>query len=122
MRVSPSAAVDLATIDEFVESGIDGPADVARIFSEQLFFGCEADDPLNALAFTPGLLPLGVRLNAFFGSDIGHWDVPDQREVLPEAWELVEHGHISRDDFGDFTFPTSRACSAKPIRTSSTGP
>jgi predicted TIM-barrel fold metal-dependent hydrolase len=104
VRVSPSAAVDLATIDEFVESGIDGPADVARIFSEQLFFGCEADDPLNALAFTPGLLPLGVRLNAFFGSDIGHWDVPDQREVLPEAWELVEHGHISKDDFGDFTF------------------
>ena len=104
VRVNPSAAVDPATIDEFVESGIEGPADVARIFSDQLFFGCEADDPLNALAFTPGLLPLGVRLNAFFGSDIGHWDVPDQREVLPEAWELVEHGHISPDDFRDFTF------------------
>ncbi len=104
VRVSPSAAVDPATIDEFVESGIDGPADVARIFSEQFFFGCEADDPLNALAFTPGLLPLGIRLNAFFGSDIGHWDVPDQRQVLPEAWELVEHGHVSKDDFRDFTF------------------
>ena len=27
-----------------------------------------------------------------FASDIGHWDVPDIREVLPEAWELVEDG------------------------------
>lgn len=104
LRASPSAAVDPATIDEFVDSGIDGPADVARIFSDQLFFGCEADDPLNALAFSGHLLPLGVRLNAFFGSDIGHWDVPDQREVLPEAWELVEHDHVSRADFEEFTF------------------
>ncbi|MGO8860940.1 MAG: amidohydrolase family protein [Acidimicrobiales bacterium] len=104
VRASPSAVVDPATIDEFVSSGIDEPTDVARIFSDQFFFGCEADDPLNALAFSPDLLPLGIRLNAFFGSDIGHWDVPDQRKVLPEAWELVEHGHISREDFGDFTF------------------
>jgi predicted TIM-barrel fold metal-dependent hydrolase len=104
VRVSPSAVVDPATIDEFIASGIDGPADVARIFSDQFFFGCEADDPLNALAFNPDLLPLGIRLNAFFGSDIGHWDVPDQLEVLPEAWELVEHEHISRADFEDFTF------------------
>ena len=104
MRASPSARVDPATIDEFVLSGINSPADVARIFSDQLFFGCEADDPLNALAFSSNLLPLGVRLNAFFGSDIGHWDVPDQREVLPEAWDLVEHGYISPEDFGDFTF------------------
>ena len=43
-------------------------------------------------------------MNAFFGSDIGHWDVPDQREVLPEAWELVEHEHMSRADFGEFIF------------------
>ncbi|MDA8043933.1 MAG: amidohydrolase family protein [Actinomycetota bacterium] len=104
VRSNPSAAVDRATVDEFVTSGIDGAADVARIFTEQLFFGCEADDPLNALAFTPGMLPLGIRLNAFFGSDIGHWDVPDQRNVLPEAWELVEDGHVGREAFGDFVF------------------
>jgi predicted TIM-barrel fold metal-dependent hydrolase len=104
VRVSPSAVVDPATIDEFRATGINGPTNVAKIFSEQLFFGCEADDPLNALAFSPGLLPLGIRLNAFFGSDIGHWDVPDQREVLPEAWELVEHKHMTREDFRDFTF------------------
>jgi hypothetical protein len=24
--------------------------------------------------------------------------------VLPEAWELVEDGHVTRDDFREFTF------------------
>ena len=24
------------------------------------------------------------------------------REVLSEAWELVEHGHLTEDDFSDF--------------------
>ena len=41
---------------------------------------------------------------ALFASDLGHWDVPDAREVLPEAWELVEHGHVTADDFRAFTF------------------
>jgi hypothetical protein len=26
------------------------------------------------------------------------------RDPLPEAWELVEDGHIGEDDFRDFTF------------------
>ena len=37
-------------------------------------------------------------------SDIGHWDVPDMREVVAEAYELVEDGLISEDDFRDFAF------------------
>jgi hypothetical protein len=111
-----NAAVDPATIDEFADSGIDGPDDVARIFSEQLFFGCEADDPLNAVAFGREFLPLDAQLNAFLGSDIGHWDVPDQRRVLPEAWELVEHGCMSRKDFRDFAFRnvTRMMCDVNP--------
>ena len=36
--------------------------------------------------------PVRRRLNAMFGSDIGHWDVPDMADVLGEAWEMVEHG------------------------------
>jgi hypothetical protein len=48
--------------------------------------------------------PFGARLNAIFGSDISHFDVPDMREVLPEAFELVEDGLITSDDFRDFTF------------------
>ena len=48
--------------------------------------------------------PFGARLNAIFGSDISHFDVPDMREVLPEAYELVVDGLITSDDFRDFTF------------------
>ena len=104
VRHGASSHTDRSQIDEFAESEITDPADVTRIFEEQLFFGCEADDPLNALAFSPQMLPNGVRLNAFFGSDIGHWDVPDMREVLPEAWEAVDDGHLTREDFRAFTY------------------
>ena len=98
--------VNLSTsvIDEFAESLVNDPQDVVRIFAEQFNFGCEADDPMNALAFNRELNPHGTRLNAIFASDIGHWDVPDMRQVLPEAWELVEDGHLDEADFREFTF------------------
>jgi predicted TIM-barrel fold metal-dependent hydrolase len=89
--------------DDFAESGITGPDDIVRIFTEQLGFGCEADDPMNALAFDRSRLPHRIRLNAMFASDIGHWDVPNVRDVLPEAWELVEDGHLTEENFADFT-------------------
>jgi hypothetical protein len=88
--------------DDFAESGITGPDAIVRIFTEQLAFGCEADDPMNALAFDRSRLPHGIRLNAMFASDIGHWDVPDVRAVLPEAWNLVEGGRLAEEDFADF--------------------
>jgi hypothetical protein len=44
------------------------------------------------------------RLNALFSSDIGHFDVPDMGDVVPEAHELVEHGLLTGDDFRDFMF------------------
>ena len=47
---------------------------------------------------------MGVRLQAMFGSDISHWDVPDMTEVVEEAWEMVDHGLFSERDFRDFTF------------------
>jgi predicted TIM-barrel fold metal-dependent hydrolase len=88
--------------DDFAESGIGGPDDIVDIFVRQLAFGCEADDPMNGLAFDRRRLPHGIQLNAMFASDIGHWDVPDLREVLPEAWELVEGGHLDEAQFSDF--------------------
>jgi len=97
-------AEDPETLDEFASAGIRGLDDVQRIFTEQYFFGCEADDPMNAMAFDRSRNPGGARLPAVFASDIGHWDVPDFRGVLAEAWELVEDGHISEDDFRAFTF------------------
>ena len=38
------------------------------------------------------------------GSDIGHFDVVDMREVLAEAFELVDDELIDEDDFADFAF------------------
>jgi predicted TIM-barrel fold metal-dependent hydrolase len=95
---------DPASVDEFASCEIAGPEDITRIFTEQYFYGCEADDPMNALAFNDRLLPYGARLSAVFASDIGHWDVPDFRGVLAEAWELVEDGVITETDFRAFTF------------------
>jgi len=68
------------------------------------YFGCEADDPSNVWAFNTRANPLGARLNAIFSSDIGHFDVPDMTEVVPEAYEMVEDGLASAADFRDFTF------------------
>jgi hypothetical protein len=37
-----------------------------------------------------------------FSSDMGHWDVPDMEEIVCEAHELVEHGHLTESDFREF--------------------
>ena len=58
---------------------------------------------MNATAFGRGN-PFGARINAIFSSDIGHFDVPDMLSPVPEAYELVEDGLITDDDFRDFTF------------------
>ena len=59
---------------------------------------------MNAVAFDTRINHLGARLNAILGSDIGHWDVPDMTKVMVEAYELVDDGFITTDDFRDFTF------------------
>jgi SAM-dependent methyltransferase len=102
-RHQPLESDGVNGIDDFAESLIQRPEDIVDVFTRQFNFGCEADDPMNALAFNRRLLPHGARLNAVFASDIGHWDVPDMREVLAEAWELVEDGHMTEEDFREFT-------------------
>ena len=47
---------------------------------------------------------------ALLGSDIGHFDVVDATEVIEEAWEMVEHGFISRANFREFTFTNAVEC------------
>jgi hypothetical protein len=91
-------------VDEFAESRIGGTDDIVEIFTQRYFFGCEADDPMTALAFDRARNPLGAQLPALFASDIGHWDVPDFARVLGEAWELVEKQHLDLSDFRAFTF------------------
>ena len=39
-----------------------------------------------------------------FSSDFTHFDVPDFEEVLPEAFEMVEKGFLTAQDFREFTF------------------
>ena len=90
--------------DDWARCGIRRAEDIKMLFVPSFYFGCEADDPMNSLAFNSKLLPFGARLNAVFSSDIGHWDVPDMTEVTEEAYELVEHGLINQDDFRDFVF------------------
>jgi predicted TIM-barrel fold metal-dependent hydrolase len=93
---------DPTQLDEFAATGVTSPADIRATFARQCFFGCEADDPMWALAFAGEYH--GSRLGAMFASDLGHWDVPDSRAVVPEAWELVEHGQVTREQFRSFTF------------------
>jgi predicted TIM-barrel fold metal-dependent hydrolase len=95
---------DPTVLDEFAASGLESAEQIRAVFAEQCFFGCEADDPMNALAFDERLHPMGVQLQAMFASDIGHWDVPDFRGVLGEAWELVEDGRLDEEAFRRFTF------------------
>jgi predicted TIM-barrel fold metal-dependent hydrolase len=95
---------DPARLDEFASVGVASAEALARLFAERFHFGCEADDPLNALAFDRARNPFGLRLHALFGSDIGHWDVPEIAEVLVEAWELVEEGVVAEEDFRRFAF------------------
>lgn len=94
----------IKNLDDFSECHIERREDFLDLFASPFYFGCEADDHANAWAFDRRVSPLGARLNAMFGSDIGHFDVPDMKGVVPEAYELVEDGLITADDFRDFTF------------------
>jgi predicted TIM-barrel fold metal-dependent hydrolase len=91
-------------LDEFSACGIRSGEDVRDLFVSNLYFGSEADDRLVALAFDSRLNAFGANLKAMFSSDIGHWDVLDMRDTVHEAYELVENGILSEDQFRAFTF------------------
>jgi predicted TIM-barrel fold metal-dependent hydrolase len=92
------------SIDDFAAAGINSMKDFLDRLVPNFYYGCEADDRMNALAFDTRLLPGGRQLNAIFSSDVGHWDVADMSGVLAEAHELVEDGIISAEDFERFVF------------------
>jgi predicted TIM-barrel fold metal-dependent hydrolase len=91
-------------LDDYFRCRIGKKEDIKDLFVPRFYFGCEADDPVNAWAFKREANPMSARLNALFSSDIGHFDVPDMAAVVPEAYELVEHGLIDDNDFRDFMF------------------
>jgi hypothetical protein len=96
----------LTDLDDFARCKITRKEDWCDLFSTPFYFGCEADDRMNAVAFGKAN-PFGAKLNAIYSSDIGHFDVIDMRDPLPEAYELVEDGFITDDNFHDFVFGNS---------------
>lgn len=102
--VAAGAFAQAGPFDDFAGMQIERAEELVELFVPNLAFGCEADDPLTSLAFDRRRVPHGRPLTALFSSDIGHWDVPDMREVLVEAYENVEHALMSPADFKAFVF------------------
>jgi len=99
-----SRAEEPDAVDDFANCKIERKQDIRDLFVPPFYFGCEADDPITSSAFDTRRNPFKARFNVVFGSDIGHFDVPDMREVLPEAYEMVEEEMITEDEFKDFVF------------------
>ena len=90
-------------LDDFAHCGIQQAEDIYDLFVPRFFFGCEADDRMNSLAFDRSLNPFDAQLNAMLSSDLSHWDVPDMTAVVREAFELVESGRMTADQFRAFS-------------------
>jgi predicted TIM-barrel fold metal-dependent hydrolase len=102
----PGAGEGAADDDEWGAVGVQSKEDFRPRFVAPFFFGAEADDPTTVSAFSVSN-PLHARLNVLFSSDIGHFDVPDMLDVLPEAHEGVDEGWMTPEDFRDFTFTSA---------------
>ena len=88
-------------VDDFEASGVNSKEDIRAVFTENFYFGCEADDRATVMAFDTRM---GVRLRPVFSSDFTHFDVPDFEDVIPEAYELLERKYVTEQDFREFTF------------------
>lgn len=95
---------DPATLDDFAAAGIARIEDIRDRFVPNFYFGAEADDPTIAFALDEKVNPLGARLNAFWASDAGHWDVVDYSEALAQTHDLVQRGTLSERDFRDIVY------------------
>ncbi|MBM4257659.1 MAG: amidohydrolase [Deltaproteobacteria bacterium] len=103
-QIFMSRGEDPALLDEWKPSGITSPEEIRDIFTKRFYFGCEGDDPMNTLAFDTKGSPFNAELYALYGSDLGHWDVPDMSDAAHEAYELVEDGLMSEGDFRKMVF------------------
>jgi Amidohydrolase len=93
-----------AEIDDFALAGIERVEDIRDRFVRNFFFGVESDDRTVAAAFDTRVNPLAVKLNAFWSSDVGHWDVPELSDTLYNSWQLVEAKILSPEDFTAFVY------------------
>jgi predicted TIM-barrel fold metal-dependent hydrolase len=108
IRLNPNGAGNVVRrpelVDEFADCGMTEVADLRGLFCERFYFGCEADDRMQSVAFNRRLSPIGVPLRPVLGSDIGHWDVMDARTIVAEAYSLVEAQLLTPADFRQLTF------------------
>jgi predicted TIM-barrel fold metal-dependent hydrolase len=98
----PGVSAPDGQVDDFAQSGVGSVGDIRDIFSRSFYWGCEGDDPLVGLAFDRRVNPGGAQLRAVMGSDLGHWDVPSFTMPLVEAYELVERGILTPEQFEEF--------------------
>jgi predicted TIM-barrel fold metal-dependent hydrolase len=101
LQLEDLVARETAALDDYAELGVQSGAELSELFARNFYFGCEADDATTLWGFDRRM---PRRLKAILGTDVGHWDVTDFDEVLPETWELVEHELIERADFKELTF------------------
>jgi hypothetical protein len=93
-----------AVLDEFARAGITSIEAILEPFEDRLFFGCEADDPLIGVGYGLNFEGREAALRPIIGSDVSHWDAPIMNQVIVEAYELLEHGLLSPEQFKEFTF------------------
>lgn len=91
-------------LDEFAAAGVSSVEEIIEPFETRLYFGCEADDPLISFGFHLDLEGHRVALRPMLGSDVSHWDAPVMRTVMVEAYELLERGAVTPQEFEQFTF------------------
>jgi predicted TIM-barrel fold metal-dependent hydrolase len=101
LRLQELSEQEKDNVDDFAAVPAKSKRDLAELFTRSFYFGCEADDPATMWAFDKRM---PVRLKPLLSSDFSHWDVPDMLEVVPEAYEMVEKGWLSEDDFREFSF------------------
>ena len=91
-------------VDEFAESLVQRPEDIVDIFTVALLLRLRGRRPDDRARVRPRAQP--ARRAA--AGDVRERHRPlgraRLRDVLPEAWELVEHGHLDPADFRAFTF------------------
>src|SRR5439155_26672853 len=75
------------------------------------YVDCETNDTIYAGTINHKARQQHARLDTSVSSYFGHFDVPDMTEVVPEAYELLEHGLLDESDFRDFMFENAvRLC------------
>jgi predicted TIM-barrel fold metal-dependent hydrolase len=111
----PSEPIEPENYDDYRHTGAAQKSDLASLF-DNFYFGCEADDKMNAWAFNTKVNRFGMTLKAMFGSDIGHMDAPDFTRVTEETYELVEDGVLDADQYRLFVADHSILCHGRMNR------